>query len=167
MSTKSEELINCTKCVLHQWRTNVVPGVGPARCDIMLVGEAPGRDEDILGKPFVGAAGNVLKEAIEKAGYERKDVYITNTVKCRPPTNRRPTKSEIDACIDYLRIEIDRVFPDKIILLGRTASKTFNERFPMHDRFMDIRSVYHPAYALHAPGMREIVIDQIVRALKG
>lgn len=163
----NEELLECTKCILHQWRTNVVPGVGPARCNMMFVGEAPGKDEDILGKPFVGRAGSVLKEAIEEAGYTKDSVYITNILKCRPPANRRPTEEEIIACIAYLKVEIDRVFPDRIILLGRTATKTFTKHFPMYDRFMDIRSVYHPAYALHAPGMRDVVIEQIVRALKG
>jgi len=152
----------CMKCDLHQWRKEIVHGDGPVPCDVMLIGEAPGRDEDILGKPFVGAAGKILKIALEKAGYERKDVYITNIVKCRPPGNRVPKPEEISACAVYLDDEIERVSPSRIILLGRTASRTFRKYFP---KFTIARDVYHPAYALHAPDMRDVVIEQIVSAL--
>jgi len=153
---------DCKKCNLHKFRKNVVPGDGPVPCDIMLIGEAPGRDEDILAKPFVGAAGKILNEALKEAGYTRDSVFITNIVKCRPPGNRVPKKEEITACSEYLRDEIERVSPDKIILLGRTASNTFKKHFP---EFAITYDVYHPAYALHAPDMRDEVIRQIVEAL--
>lgn len=153
---------NCTDCVLHQWRTQVVSGDGPVPCDVMLIGEAPGRDEDILGKPFVGRAGGILKQALTRAGYTRDSVYITNIVKCRPPGNRVPKKEEVDACIEYLELELVRVLPKKIILLGRTAQRHFGQYFPE----LKVSAVYHPAYALHAPDMRDVVINQIVRALE-
>lgn len=156
---------DCKKCNLHRFRKNVVPGDGPVPCDIMLVGEAPGRDEDLLGKPFVGAAGRILKEALKEAGYTRESVYITNIIKCRPPNNRRPRADEIDACTEHLFNEITRVNPKRIILLGRTASGTFKKHFPMYERFISIYSVYHPAYALHAGDMKGEVIRQIVEAL--
>lgn len=164
MSTESEDLLKCTDCILHQWRTQVVPGSGPIPCDVMLIGEAPGKDENILGKPFVGRAGGILKQAIEKAGYTRDSVYITNMVKCRPPDNRPPTQTEVIKCKRHLREELKSVQPKKIILLGRTAKKRFYEHFFTEDDERII-SVYHPAYALHAPDMREIVIDQIAGAL--
>lgn len=157
---------NCTKCDLHLNRTNVVPGSGPVPCSVMLIGEAPGRDEDILGKPFVGRAGKILKEALKEAGLTRDSVYITNIVKCRPPDNRQPRIDEVRACSVYLQKELEDVRPLKVILLGRTATRHFDEVTPPDsgDPIM-VHSVYHPAYALHAPDMKAVVIKRIVDAL--
>lgn len=153
---------NCQRCELHRWRTQVVNGDGPIPANIMLIGEAPGRDEDILGLPFVGRAGKVLVEALQKAGYERKAVYITNICKCKPVGNRPPRKEEADACIKYLFDEINEVKPKKIILMGRSAQRFFKHP---GEYFFTVHNVYHPAYALHAPDMRDEVIRQLVEAL--
>ena len=117
MDNLREKLKNCTKCPLHCTRTNVVISDGSVSADIMLIGEAPGADEDKTGIPFVGRAGKLLNEFLIKAGLDRKkDLYIANTVKCRPPENRKPTKEEKIACEDNLKKQIDMVKTKVIIL---------------------------------------------------
>ena len=115
------EVTGCTRCGLCDTRTNAVPGAGSPRADVMFVGEAPGRNEDQKGEPFVGAAGTRLSSALGKAGIARGSVYITNVVKCRPPNNRVPNTTERDACRDYLEREIAAVDPGIICVLGNTA----------------------------------------------
>ncbi len=116
-----QQVINCKKCKLSETRTNSVPGKGNFKADVILVGEAPGRNEDKNGEPFVGAAGKRLEEALKKTGIERKDVYITNIVKCRPPSNRVPIDEERKACQDYIENEIKIIQPKIICILGNTA----------------------------------------------
>ena len=121
-----EKLQNCKGCPLCSTRTNVVFSDGNPNADIMLIGEAPGADEDRLGVPFVGRAGKLLDEFFKKAGIDRqKDVYICNTLKCRPPNNRKPESSEKKACAPYLKQQIDAVNPKIIILCGATALESF------------------------------------------
>src|SRR5271155_3559954 len=112
------EIRSCIKCPLHLSRKNAVPGEGPSDASVMIVGEAPGRNEDEQGRPFVGAAGRNLDDLLSEAGVSRGSVFITNTVKCRPPANRRPARSELDTCHPYLRRQIEAIVPKVIVLLG-------------------------------------------------
>lgn len=135
-----------------------MPGTGPCPADIMIVGEAPGFNEDAQGKPFVGAAGKLLDRLLERIGLDRERVYVTNVLKCRPPQNRDPMPNEAEACIPYLRRQVKLVSPKVIIVLGRHALErmlpgygpisrvhgTFVERGPY-----SFVPVYHPAAALH------------------
>ena len=116
-----EQVVSCTKCELCKTRNNSVPGIGSHNSKIIFVGEAPGRNEDKLGKPFVGAAGKKLSEALEYAGISRNSVYITNIVKCRPPSNRVPTEKEKESCRKYLEFEISLIKPKVICIMGNTA----------------------------------------------
>lgn len=116
-----KNVIECTKCELYKTRTNSVPGKGNFKSDVIFVGEAPGRNEDVKGEPFVGIAGQRLNIALDNAGIPRESVYITNVVKCRPPNNRVPTVSERDTCHDYLQKEISIIRPKIICILGNTA----------------------------------------------
>lgn len=116
-----QKVIECTKCELSKTRTNAVPGKGNFQSDVIFVGEAPGRNEDRNGEPFVGIAGQRLSLALDSAGISRDSIYITNVVKCRPPNNRVPTVSERDTCYDYLQKEISIIKPKIICILGNTA----------------------------------------------
>ncbi len=120
----ADTVSTCTKCDLCQSRTNAVPGIGNKESKVLFVGEAPGRSEDLRGRPFVGRAGQILTEALEKAGVSRRDVYITNTVKCRPPKNRNPNKTERESCKDYLDAELRILKPHVICILGNVALKS-------------------------------------------
>lgn len=119
-----EEVVkNCTKCNLCKKRTNTVFGSGNENADIMFIGEGPGGDEDIQGKPFVGKAGKLMDQAFIGLGIDREKVYIANIVKCRPPNNRNPEKQEADACLDYLRNQVILIKPKIVVLLGSVALK--------------------------------------------
>jgi uracil-DNA glycosylase family 4 len=111
----------CQRCRLAATRTRVVPGLGSSSSRIMFVGEAPGRDEDLSGRPFVGRAGSILTQTLEELGIAREDVYI-NTVKCRPPGNRKPRLDEVDACRQHLEAEFEAVGPEIVCILGLTAA---------------------------------------------
>jgi uracil-DNA glycosylase len=119
-----EQVTECTNCELSQTRTNSVPGKGNFRSDVIFVGEAPGKNEDVKGEPFIGIAGKKLSSALENAGISREQVYITNIVKCRPPKNRVPTIIERDTCKNYLEKEIQIIKPKIICILGNTAFKS-------------------------------------------
>ncbi|MBT8251827.1 MAG: uracil-DNA glycosylase [Nitrosopumilus sp.] len=125
MKQKLEEIkqnvINCTKCDLCKTRTNSVPGKGNFQSDVIFVGEAPGRNEDKNGEPFVGVAGKKLSIALDEAGISRESIYITNVVKCRPPKNRVPNTDERSTCQEYLKQEISIIKPKIICILGNTA----------------------------------------------
>jgi DNA polymerase len=116
-----QSVIECTKCDLCKTRTNAVPGKGSFNSDVMFVGEAPGKNEDLHGEPFIGVAGKRLSVALENAGISRDDVYITNTVKCRPPNNRVPSKLERETCAEHIQKEIEIIKPKIICVLGNTA----------------------------------------------
>jgi DNA polymerase len=118
-----EEIKKCRRCPLHQNRTNAVPGEGSVNADIMIIGEAPGANEDLSGRPFVGAAGTLLRKILREIGFDEEKIYITNVVKCRPPGNRKPNKDEIDACSPYLRRQIIYIKPKIIIALGNVAGE--------------------------------------------
>jgi uracil-DNA glycosylase len=112
----------CTRCALHQSRTQTVFGVGNPRAKLMFIGEAPGADEDAKGEPFVGRAGQLLNKIIAAMGMKREDVYIGNILKCRPPQNRDPLPSEVECCEEYLRAQIALIKPKYICALGRIAA---------------------------------------------
>ena len=116
-----EQVTGCKNCDLYRTRTNSVPGKGSFRAEVIFVGEAPGRTEDLKGEPFVGTAGKKLSLALEEAGISRDEVYITNIVKCRPPNNRVPSKTEKEKCQDYIQKEIQIIKPKIICILGNTA----------------------------------------------
>ena len=121
LETIRKKVKECTKCELSKTRIKSVPGKGNFQSDVIFVGEAPGRNEDKKGEPFVGIAGQKLSLALESAGISRESVYITNVVKCRPPNNRVPTISERETCHDYLQKEISIIKPKIICILGNTA----------------------------------------------
>lgn len=161
----------CTRCRLSQSRTQAVPGVGPASAKIMLIGEAPGFHEDQQGEPFVGAAGQFLNELLGQIGMERKDIYITNVVKCRPPQNRDPQPDEIDACRTWLDQQIHLIKPTVIVTISRYAmarwfpDKKISEIHGQARRFGDLVVVpmFHPAAALHQHSLRRVVEEDFKR----
>ena len=162
MDNLKEQLKNCTKCPLHLTRNNVVISDGSINADIMLIGEAPGADEDKTGIPFVGRAGKLLNEFLAKARIKREnDLYIANTVKCRPPGNRKPTKEEKIACGDNLKKQINMVKPKVIILCGATAMESFifDKKLTIskargrvfdydEDKNIKLVPIFHPSYLL-------------------
>ena len=125
MSKKLEQIkqdvIKCTKCELSETRTNSVPGKGNFKSDVIFVGEAPGKNEDKKGEPFIGIAGKKLTDVLENAGVSRDEIYITNIVKCRPPSNRVPKPNERETCQEYLKQEISIIKPKIICILGNTV----------------------------------------------
>jgi DNA polymerase len=122
-ATLEEAIRRCTKCPLHRFRKNAVPGEGDKNSKVMFVGEAPGATEDEMGRPFVGAAGRLLTTMLESLGIKRESVYITNVVKCRPPGNREPNDEEIEVCKPYLISQITLLKPRIIVTLGNVAGK--------------------------------------------
>ncbi len=150
----------CTRCPLHATRTQTVPGEGAAKARLMFVGEAPGADEDRLGRPFVGAAGQLLDKMIVAMGLARDQVFIANILKCRPPGNRDPLEHEVAACLPYLIAQISLIGPEVICALGRHASHALLERKDslgkLRGRFFDYRGTpllptFHPSYLLRTP----------------
>ena len=118
------EASNCEQCILSKSRNKVVFGKGDKKSKIFIIGEAPGKDEDLNGEPFIGRAGKLLTEILLSIQLERSDVYITNTIKCRPPENRNPNINEIESCNHFLDKEINIIAPEVIILLGKVAAET-------------------------------------------
>ncbi len=154
----AEEIRQCRRCPLARTRKNAVPGEGPADAPIMFIGEAPGRDEDEQGRPFVGAAGKYLNGLLRRAGVEREQVFITNIVKCRPPGNREPNPDEVEACREFLDGQIAAIQPKVICLLGRPATVALLGRSvsmkDVHGKQIERNGIiyiplYHPAAALH------------------
>ena len=155
-----QEVLTCHKCPLHKTRTNLVFGVGNSMAELMFVGEAPGRDEDLQGEPFVGRAGQLLTKIIEAIGLKRSDVYIANVLKCRPPGNRNPLPEEIVLCIPYLIKQIEIIRPKVLCALGTFAAQTLlNTKEPvgkLRGTFHNYNGTpamvtFHPAYLLRNP----------------
>jgi DNA polymerase len=160
----------CKACRLCEKRTRVVVGEGPARAPIMLVGEGPGEQEDLTGLPFVGASGQLLTKIISATGFEREDVFIGNTVKCRPPGNRNPEPDELDACAGFLEKQIDLVAPKVIVTLGKFAAqallKTQAPIMRLRGNMQRYRGVplmptLHPAYLLRNPESKRLVWEDM------
>jgi uracil-DNA glycosylase len=170
----AEEIRDCTRCELHKTRTKSVPGEGPADARVMLIGEAPGWNEDQQGRPFVGAAGRFLEELLAKAGMKRDEVFITNVVKSRPPGNRDPLPDEIAACAPYLERQIEVIDPDVIVTLGRFSMARWfpGERIsrihgqPKQVGRRLIVPMYHPAAALHQQALRATIEEDFGRLPK-
>jgi uracil-DNA glycosylase len=162
-------VISCAACELSKSRTNAVPGSGSINAEIVFIGEAPGRTEDIQGMPFVGTAGKILSEALAYAGFTREDVYITNIVKCRPPDNRRPNRQEMDSCNNYLQKELEIIRPKIICILGNTAfGSLLNGNAITKNRGKIIRRndklyfvTIHPAAIIYNPDLRQILKDDL------
>lgn len=147
---------------------NPVPGHGNPQSRIVFVGEAPGQREDEQGKPFVGQAGKLLDELLGSIGLKREDVYITNVVKFRPPENRDPTPEEKEACLPFLQMELAIIKPAVVVPLGRHALTQFFNKLSITDAHgkaqkigedLTVLPIYHPAAALHNPGLRQALFD--------
>ena len=158
------------KCELKKSATQGVPGHGNADSGIVFIGEAPGRDEDREGEPFVGAAGKFLNEMLEAVHLKRENIYITNVVKYRPPNNRDPLPEEVEACAEWLKEELEVIRPKLIIFLGKHALQHFfpNEKISqIHGKILKKKTkigntffaLYHPAAALYNGSMREVLIE--------
>jgi DNA polymerase len=156
----------CEKCRLAKTRTQVVYGVGSPTADLMFIGEAPGRDEDLQGKPFVGRAGQLLTDIIKAMKLTRDDVYIANVIKCRPPENRNPEPDELDACRPWIRRQIEIIQPQVIVTLGRFALQSLTEKgyaiSSVRGQWLDYNGIkvmptYHPAYLLRNPAAKKEV----------
>lgn len=160
----AEEVWHCSKCPLSTTRTNAVPGEGPPNAQVVIVGEGPGMNEDLQGRPFVGAAGKQLDGLLKHAGLSREKVYITNVVKCRPPQNRRPTGAEADACDPYLRRQLGLIRPKVVVLLGDSALKRFLPEESLsgsHGKLIERGGTayfptYHPAAMIYNRSLEEV-----------
>jgi uracil-DNA glycosylase family 4 len=175
-----ERIKTCTRCrELALNRTQVVPGEGNPKAEIMFVGEAPGADEDRQGRPFVGQAGQILNKLLEKTGISREDVFIGNVLKCRPPDNRTPMDSEIANCREYLHAQITLIRPKLICTLGNPSLQTLVDKSytigRVHGQAINKNGlvffpIFHPAAALHKPSLRNDLIqdfDALMRYLRG
>ena len=158
-----DEIYACEKCRLCQTRTNVVPGEGSAHARLMFIGEGPGRDEDLQGRPFVGRSGELLTRMIRGIGIEREEVYICNVVKCRPPQNRNPEPDEAAACLNYLRAQVGLVRPQVVVLLGKIACRYALQQevsvMRQHGQWFERKGVwfiptYHPSALLRNPALK-------------
>ena len=163
LSRIREDLGECTRCKLHKHRRTIVFGDGNPKAELVFVGEGPGADEDAQGLPFVGRAGKLLTQMIEAMGLERKDVYICNVVKCRPPENRTPEDDEVSTCSPFLLRQLEVIAPKVIVCLGAVAAKallrTNRGISQFRGQWLDYRgsklmSTYHPAYLLRNPNAK-------------
>lgn len=166
----AREIRHCQKCGLAKTRTNAVPGEGNPQADVLFIGEGPGKSEDAQGIPFVGAAGKFLDEMLDEISLKRKDVYITNIVKCRPPGNRDPKDEEISICWPYLKQQVALIKPKLIVTLGRHAMNRFLPELKISQvhgqakRYKGIATetqvyfpLYHPAVALYNGSYRDVL----------
>ena len=165
----------CRLCDLHKERIKSVPGVGDRNADWMFVGEAPGAEENLTGEPFVGPAGRLLDTLLAAMGQSRTSVYICNVVKCRPPKNRNPEERECEACMPYLRRQIELVAPKLIVALGKVAAENLlgtdlgvgRLRGDLHDHNgIPVAVTYHPSYLLRSPGNRKLVWTDLCDAMR-
>ncbi|HEX5892633.1 MAG TPA: uracil-DNA glycosylase [Nitrososphaeraceae archaeon] len=165
----ASEVIGCPLCKLSRSRRNAVPGDGQLSSKIMFIGEAPGKNEDEQGKPFVGAAGMILNQALEKAGIKRAEVFITNVVKCRPPNNRLPENDERSICRQYLDRQISLIAPKIICILGSTAySSILGGKSIIKNRGKIIEKngqkyflTIHPAAAIYNKNLRSVLNNDL------
>jgi len=176
LESLKEQVEICEKCDLCKTRNNVVFGSGNMNSKIVFVGEAPGKNEDEQGLPFVGRSGKLLTDIIEKSmKLNRNDVYICNVIKCRPPNNRNPSRKEILNCESYLERQLNLINPDVIIALGLHAGKTLlKQDLKMKEMLgnwykynnIDLRVIYHPSYLLRNPSAKKIVWEDVKEILK-
>lgn len=165
------ELGDCRRCKLHPTRTNIVFGVGNPHAELVFIGEAPGQTEDLQGEPFVGDAGQLLTRMIEAMGFRRDEVYIANTLKCRPPGNRNPEADELEACEPFLKKQIAAIGPKVIVALGKFAAQWLTGKpeaaiGALRGRWSSYQGVkvmptYHPAYLLRTPSQKRVVWEDL------
>jgi uracil-DNA glycosylase len=169
-----EDLGECTRCKLHSTRHKIVFGDGNPKAELVFVGEGPGADEDAQGLPFVGRAGKLLTQMIEAMGLQRKDVYICNVVKCRPPENRQPEEDEVSTCSPFLLRQIDVIAPKVIVCLGAVAAKTLLQTnrgiSQFRGEWLEFRgrkllATYHPAYLLRNPPAKSEVWKDLQKVM--
>lgn len=172
------KVASCTRCALHQSRSQTVFGVGSRNADLMVIGEAPGAEEDRRGEPFVGRAGKLLDEMLRAIGQSRDSVFIANILKCRPPNNRDPLAEEAGSCRDYLARQIALVAPRAVLAVGRIAAQQLLEtdaplgrlrgqKHYLADGQLPVVVTYHPAYLLRSPSQKQKAWQDLlaVRAL--
>ncbi|MHA1755046.1 MAG: uracil-DNA glycosylase [Candidatus Odinarchaeia archaeon] len=172
----NEEIKKCKLCLLHLNRNNPVPGEGPESAEIMIIGQAPGREEDLAGKPFVGRSGRLLTQCLHESGIKRENVFITSVLKCFPPNNRPPKISEIKSCLPFLKRQIEIIKPKIIILLGKIAVKAVLE---VNDSLKNIRGkriikdnityyvTFHPAAVLRNNNLKDAFIEDLRKSISG
>jgi uracil-DNA glycosylase family 4 len=163
----NKEILTCTRCDLHQSRTQAVCGVGNLAADILVIGEAPGADEDRQGEPFVGQAGQLLTQMLRAIGLDRDTVFIANILKCRPPENRDPEAAEVENCLPFLQRQIQLVQPRLILVVGVIAAHNLlNVDTPIEklrgqvhhygEQQIPVVVTYHPAYLLRSPAQKRM-----------
>lgn len=169
-----EDAMKCTKCVLANGRTHVVFGEGDPNARLMFIGEGPGEQEDLKGRPFVGRAGQLLDKMIAAMGYKREEVFIANIVKCRPPQNRAPLPDEAVSCLPYLRAQISFIKPKIIVLLGAVAVKFLLQTnagiSQVRGKFLDyygytVMPTFHPAFLLRSPGKKKEAWEDLKKVI--
>jgi uracil-DNA glycosylase len=165
---------NCTACRLAGTRKNVVFGVGSPNADLMFIGEAPGRDEDEKGEPFVGRAGQLLTDIIKAMKLTRDDVYIANVIKCRPPENRNPEPDELDECRPFIRRQVELIQPKVIVALGKFGLQSLTGKAysisAVRGQWLDYNGIklmptYHPAYLLRTPAAKKDVWNDMKKVM--
>lgn len=170
-----QELGDCKRCPLHLTRRNLVFGEGNPSAGLVFIGEAPGEEEDLQGRPFVGRAGQLLTRIIEAMGFERQDVYICNILKCRPPRNRNPKQEEMETCEPFLIQQIEAIRPKVICALGSFAARRILQTdvpiTVLRGKFHEFRGVrvmptYHPAYLLRNPDAKKQVWEDVQLIMK-
>ena len=170
-----KSIVDCDKCKLCKTRRNIVFGVGNKNATLMFIGEGPGADEDIQGKPFVGKAGKLMDLAFDLVGIKREEVYIANIVKCRPPSNRDPEEDEVNACLNYLRNQVLLVKPKIIVLLGRIAlQNVLGKEYKISDargNWVEKKGIrymptWHPAALLRDERKKVDFINDLKKVLK-
>lgn len=173
------EIGDCKRCPLHEGRKNIVFGNGNPHAHLMFIGEAPGRDEDIQGLPFVGRAGQLLDKIIEAMGMKREDVFVGNINKCRPPENRAPLPNEVEACIPFIRAQVKAIQPKVIVCLGSVAVQNLLQTEQKISQLrgcwqnfeeIPVMPTYHPAFLLRNPAMKKPVwedMQKVMEFLKG
>ena len=175
LASLKKEVLSCRGCELYKTRKNVVFGAGSPKARLMFVGEAPGMEEDLQGIPFVGRAGRLLTKIIESIGLTRKDVYIGNVLKCRPPNNRNPLPTEILTCEEYLIKQIKLIKPEVICALGKFAAQTLlrsqESISRLRGKFYEyhkarLMPTFHPAYLLRNPNDKRLVWEDMKKIRK-
>ena len=167
----------CTLCELHRTRTQTVFGVGHPAAEWLIIGEAPGADEDRLGEPFVGRAGQLLTSMLRAMGLAREEVFIANILKCRPPNNRDPQPQEVNHCGAYLRQQIELIQPKIILVVGRIAAQSLlnvdtpigkmrGQKYSYQDTDIPVIATYHPAYLLRSPQQKRKAWEDLKFALQ-
>jgi DNA polymerase len=168
---------NCMQCELHRTRTQTVFGKGHPAAEWLIIGEAPGADEDKAGEPFAGKAGQLLTSMLRAMGLAREEVYIANVLKCRPPNNRDPKSNEITSCSSYLRKQIELIQPKIILVVGRIAAQSLlnsdmpigkmrGQKYLYQDTKIPVVATYHPAYLLRSPQQKRNAWEDLKYALE-